>query len=108
MGEMFSEYINHVNDEIRTQIANAFFLKFNANVFILAQACPNDFRREIQVDDERYYWCGELFLTLRKEWSDDGKLTKLRRERCEVFSLAYESPRIINISKNYTQKIQKS
>ena len=34
--------------------------------------------------------------------------TKLRRERCEVFSLAYESPRIIIISKNYTQIIQKS
>ena len=34
--------------------------------------------------------------------------TKLRRERCEVFNLAYESPCIINISKNYTQKIQKS
>lgn len=30
--------------------------------------------------------------------------TKLRRERCDVFSLAYESPCIINISKNYTQK----
>ena len=37
-----------------------------------------------------------------------NNFTKLRRERCEVFSLAYESPRIINISKNYTQKIQKS
>ena len=34
--------------------------------------------------------------------------TKLRRERCEVFSLAYESPCIINISKNHTQIIQKS
>ena len=44
----------------------------------------------------------ENLLWLRNEF------TKLRRERCEVFSLAYESPRIINISKNYTQKIQKS
>ena len=75
MEELIAEYTKRLDDEIRTHIANAFFLKFNANVFILAQACPNDFRREIQVDDERYYWCGELFLTLRKEWSDDGKLT---------------------------------
>ena len=76
MGEIFSEYINHINDEIKTQIAKAFFLKFNAAVFILARAYPNDFRREIQVDDVRYYWCGELFLTVRKEWSNDGsKLT---------------------------------
>ena len=76
MEEIFAEYINHINDEIKTQIAKAFFLKFNADVFILARACPNDFRREIQVDDERYYWCGELFLTVRKEWSDGGsKLT---------------------------------
>ena len=75
MEEIFAEYINHINDEIKAQIAKAFFLKFNADVFILVRACPNDFRREIQVDDERYYWCDELFLTLRKEWSDDGKLT---------------------------------
>ena len=75
MGEKFSEYINHVNDEIKAQIANAFFLKFSANLLILVSACPNDLLREMQVDDERYYWCDELFLTLRKEWSDDGKLT---------------------------------
>ena len=75
MEELIDEYIKRLDDEIRTQIAKAFFLKFNADVFILVRACPNDFRREIQVDDERYYWCGELFLTLRKEWSDDSKLT---------------------------------
>ena len=76
MEEIFAEYINHINDEIKAQIANAFFLKFNADVFILVRACPNDFRREIQGEDERYYWCDDLFLTVRKEWSDDGtKLT---------------------------------
>ena len=76
MREIFSEYINRVNDEINAQIANAFFLKFNVDFFILARACPNDFRREIQVNDERYYWCDDLFLTVRKECSDDGsKLT---------------------------------
>ena len=75
MEELIYEYTKRLDDEIRTHIANAFFLKFNADVFILVCACPNDFRREIQVDDERYYWCDELFLTLRKEWSDDGKLT---------------------------------
>ena len=75
MEELIAEYTKRLDDEIRTHIAKAFFLKFNADVFILVCACPNDFRREIQVDDERYYWCGELFLTLRKEWSDDGKLT---------------------------------
>ena len=75
MEELIAEYTKRLDDEIRTHIANAFFLKFNADVFILVRACPNDFRREIQVDDERYYWCGELFLTLRKEWSVDGKLT---------------------------------
>ena len=75
MEELIAEYTKRLDDEIRTHIAKAFFLKFNADVFILVRACPNDFRREIQVDDERYYWCGELFLTLRKEWSDDGKLT---------------------------------
>ena len=75
MDELIAEYTKRLADEIRTHIAEAFFLKFNADVFILVRACPNDFRREIQVDDERYYWCGELFLTLRKEWSDDSKLT---------------------------------
>ena len=75
MDELIAEYTKRLDDEIRTHIAKAFFLKFNADVFILVCACPNDFRREIQVDDERYYWCGKLFLTLRKEWSDDGKLT---------------------------------
>ena len=75
MEELIAEYTKRLDDEIRTHIVNAFFLKFNANFFILLRACPNDFRREIQVDDERYYWCGELFLTLRKEWSVDGKLT---------------------------------
>ena len=75
MEELIAEYTKRLDDEIRTHIAKAFFLKFNADVFILVRACPNDFRREIQVDDERYYWCDELFLTLRKEWSADGKLT---------------------------------
>ena len=75
MEELIAEYTKRLDDEIRTHIAKAFFLKFNADVFILVRACPNDFRREIQVDDERYYWCDELFLTLRKEWSVDGKLT---------------------------------
>ena len=76
MDELIAEYTKRLDDEIRTHIAKAFFLKFNADVFILVCACPNDFRREIQVDDERYYWCDELFLTVRKEWSDDGsKLT---------------------------------
>ena len=51
MEEIFSEYINHINDEIRTHIASAFFLHFNANVFALMHACPNDFRREIQVNE---------------------------------------------------------
>ena len=76
MEELIDEYIKRLDDEIGTHIANAFFLKFNANFFILVRACPNDFRREIQVDDERYYWCDDLFLTVRKEWSEDGtKLT---------------------------------
>ena len=76
MEELIDEYIKRLDDEIRTHIAKAFFLKFNADVFILVRACPNDFRREIQVNDERYYWCDDLFLTVRKEWSDDGtKLT---------------------------------
>ena len=75
MEGLIAECAKPLDDEIRTHIAKAFFLKFNADVFILVRACPNDFRREIQVDDERYYWCDELFLTLRKEWSDDGKLT---------------------------------
>ena len=76
MEELIAEYTKRLDDEIKTYIAKAFFLKFNADVFILVRACPNDFRREIQVDDERYYWCGELFLTVRKEWSNDGsKLT---------------------------------
>ena len=76
MEELIAEYTKRLDDEIRTHIANAFFLKFNADVFILVRACPNDFRREIQVNDERYYWCDDLFLTVRKEWSDDGtKLT---------------------------------
>lgn len=76
MREIFSEYNNRVNDEINAQIANAFFLKFNADFFVLARACPNDFRSEIQVNDERCYWCDDLFLTVRKEWSADGtKLT---------------------------------
>ena len=76
MEELIAEYTKRLDAEIRTQIANAFFLKFNANFFILGCACPNDFRREIQVNDERYYWCDDLFLTVRKEWSDDGtKLT---------------------------------
>ena len=76
MEELIAEYIKHFDDEIGAHIASAFFLHFNANVFSLARACPNDFRREIQVNDERYYWCDELFLTVRKDWSDDGtKLT---------------------------------
>ena len=75
MEELIDEYIKRLDDEIRTQIAKAFFLKFNADFFILVSVCPIDFRREIPVDDERFYWCDELFLTLRKEWSDDGKLT---------------------------------
>ena len=75
MEELIDEYIKRLDDEIGTHIANAFFLKFNADVFILARACPNDFRMEIQVADARDYWCGDLFLTVRKEWSDDGKLT---------------------------------
>ena len=75
MEELIAEYTKRLDAEIRTQIANAFFLKFNADVFILVRACPNDFRREIQIDDERYYWCGELFLSFIKEWSDDTKLT---------------------------------
>ena len=75
MDELIAEYTKRLDDEIRTHIAKAFFLKFNADVFILVRACPNGFRREIQLDDERYYWCGELILTLRKEWSVDGKLT---------------------------------
>ena len=75
MEELIDEYIKRLDDEIRTHIVNAFFLKFNADVFILVRACPNDFRREIQVNDERYYWCDDLFLTVRKEWSDDGNLT---------------------------------
>ena len=76
MEELIDEYIKRLDDEIRTHIAKAFFLKFNADVFILVRACPNDFRREIQVNDERYYWCDDLFLTVRKEWSDDdSKLT---------------------------------
>ena len=76
MDELIAEYTKRLDDEIRTHIAKAFFLKFNADFFILVSACPIDFRREIQVDDERYYWCGELFLTVRKEWSNDGsKLT---------------------------------
>ena len=75
MEELIDEYIKRLDDEIGTHIANAFFLKFNANFFILVRACPNDFRREIQGEDERYYWCDDLFSTLRKEWSDDGKLT---------------------------------
>ena len=76
MEELIAEYTKRLDDEIRTHIANAFFLKFNADFFILARACPNDFRREIQVNDERYYWCDDLFLTVRKEWSNDGsKLT---------------------------------
>ena len=37
MEEIFAEYINHINDEIKAQIAKAFFLKFNADVFILAR-----------------------------------------------------------------------
>ena len=75
MEELIDEYIKRLDDEIRTHIAKAFFLKFNADVFILVRACPNDFRREIQGEDERYYWCDDLFLTVRKEWSDDSKLT---------------------------------
>ena len=75
MEELISEYTKRLDDEIRTHIAKAFFLKFNADVFILVRACPNDFRREIQGEDERYYWCDDLFLTVRKEWSDDSKLT---------------------------------
>ena len=75
MEELIDEYTKRLDGELGTHITKAFFLKFNADAFILVRACPNDFRREIQVDDERYYWCGELFLTLRKEWSDDGKLT---------------------------------
>lgn len=76
MEELIAEYIEHLDDEIGTHIASSFFLHFNANVFTLVSACPNDFRREIQVNDERYYWCDELFLTVRKDWSDDGnKLT---------------------------------
>lgn len=76
MEKLISEYIKHLDDEIVAHIASAFFLHFNANVFSLVCACPNDFRREIQVNDERYYWCDELFLTVRKDWSDDGnKLT---------------------------------
>ena len=72
MEELIAEYTKRLDDEIKTYIAKAFFLKFNTDVFILVRACPNDFRREIQVNDERYYW----FLTVRKEWSDDGtKLT---------------------------------
>ena len=75
MEELIAEYTKRLDDEIRTHIAKAFFLKFNADVFILVRACPNDFRREIQGEDEHYYWCDDLFLTVRKEWSDDGKLT---------------------------------
>ena len=76
MEELIAEYTKRLDDEIRTHIAKAFFLKFNADVFILVRACPNDFRREIQGEDERYYWCDDLFLTVRKEWSNDGtKLT---------------------------------
>ena len=75
MEELIAEYTKRLDDEIRTHIAKAFFLKFNADVFILVRACPNDFRREIQGEDERYYWCDDLFLTVRKEWSDDSKLT---------------------------------
>ena len=72
MEELIAEYIKHLDDEIGAHIASAFFLHFNANVFSLVCACPNDFRREIQVNYERYYWCNELFLTVRKDWSDDG------------------------------------
>ena len=75
MEGLIDEYIKRLGDEIRTQIAKAFFLKFNADFFILVSVCPIDFRREIQGEDERYYWCDDLFLTVRKEWSDDGKLT---------------------------------
>ena len=75
MEELIAEYTKRLDDEIRTHIAKAFFLKFNADVFILVRACPNDCRREIQGEDERYYWCDDLFLTVRKEWSDDSKLT---------------------------------
>ena len=72
MEDLIAEYIKRLDDEISAHFASAFFLHFNANVFILLRACPNDFRREIQVNDERYYWCNELFLTVRKDWSDDG------------------------------------
>ena len=75
MEELIAEYTKRLDDEIRTHIAKALFLKFNADVFILVRACPNDFRREIQGEDERYYWCDDLFLTVRKELSDDSKLT---------------------------------
>ena len=76
MADLLAASTKRLHDQTRTHIANAFFLKFNANFFILLRACPNDFRREIQVNDERYYWCDDLFLTVRKEWSDDGtKLT---------------------------------
>ena len=72
MEKLISEYIKHLDDEIGAHIASAFFLHFNANVFSLVCACPNDFRRETQVNDERYYWRDELFLTVKKDWSDDG------------------------------------
>lgn len=71
MEELISECIKYIDDEIGAHIASAFFLHFNANVFTLVSACPNDFRREIQVNDECYYWCDELFLTVRKHRIDD-------------------------------------
>ena len=56
MEELISEYIKHLDDEIGAHIASAFFLHFNANVFTLARACANDFRRE------RVSNCNEIHL----------------------------------------------
>lgn len=63
MDELMKDYISQTEKYVKL----AFRKKFNANIEILLRFAPQDFRREVHIDEERYCWCDDCFLTVKME-----------------------------------------
>lgn len=63
MEELIKDYISQTERYMKL----AFREKFNANIEILLRFAPQDFRREIHEDEERYCWCDDCFMIVKTE-----------------------------------------
>lgn len=63
MNELYKDFVSQTEKYMKL----AFREKFNADIEVLLRFAPQDFRREIREDEERYYWCDDCFMIVKME-----------------------------------------